>query len=133
MLPKGYRDPWGCGHRVWERSFRRSAGVDEAGGGALGAPVVELHTGAYCDGSPGYERDAQLERIIRAAKHAGDIGLECHAGHGLTFDTVKPVAEIANIAELNIGHFLVGEAIFVGLGNSISEIRRLMVEARVGK
>lgn len=98
---------------------------------SLGAPVVELHTGAYCDANAGYQRDVELERIVKAAKHADDIGLECHAGHGLTFDTVKPVAQIANIAELNIGHFLVGEAIFVGLGNSISEMRRLMVEARV--
>ncbi len=100
---------------------------------SLGAPVVELHTGAYCDASAGYERDVELERIVRAAKHADDIGLECHAGHGLTFDTVKPVAQIANIVELNIGHFLVGEAIFVGLGNSISEMHRLMIEARAGK
>ncbi len=98
---------------------------------SLGAPVVELHTGAYCDANAGHERDVELERIVRAAMHASDIGLECHAGHGLTFDTVQPVARIANIAELNIGHFLVGEAIFVGLGNSISEMRRLMVEARV--
>ncbi|MCK4938679.1 MAG: pyridoxine 5'-phosphate synthase, partial [Rhodospirillaceae bacterium] len=97
---------------------------------SIGAPVVELHTGSYCDANAGHERDMELERIIRAAAHAGDIGLECHAGHGLTFDTVKPVAEIKNIAELNIGHFLVGEAIFVGLGSSISEMRRLMNEAR---
>ena len=96
---------------------------------ALGAPVVELHTGAYCDAEGG-ERDAQFRRIAEAAAHAGKIGLECHAGHGLTFDTVKPVAAIANIAELNIGHFLVGEAIFVGLENSIKRMRELMDEAR---
>lgn len=97
---------------------------------ALGAPVVELHTGTYCDAPAGPERDAQLERVITAAAHAQDLGLECHAGHGLTFDTVHPVAAIATVRELNIGHFLVGEAIFVGLEASIKEMRRLMDEAR---
>ena len=71
---------------------------------SLGAPVVELHTGAYCDARQ-VTREAQLERIIVAAVHAGDLGLECHAGHGLTFDTVAPVAALPQIAELNIGHF----------------------------
>ena len=96
---------------------------------AIGAPVVELHTGAYCE-AEGAERDAEFARIETAARHAADIGLECHAGHGLTFDTVKPVAAIPTIVELNIGHFLVGEAIFVGLEASIREMRRLMDEAR---
>ena len=97
---------------------------------ALGAPVVELHTGSYCDAPEGAARDAQFKRILVAAAHAEILGLECHAGHGLTFDTVKPVAAIASIRELNIGHFLVGEAIFVGLEASICEMRRLMDEAR---
>ena len=97
---------------------------------ALGAPVVELHTGSYCDAPEGASRAAQLKRVIDAAAHAETLGLECHAGHGLTFDTVKPVAAIATIRELNIGHFLVGEAIFVGLEASIREMRRLMIEAR---
>ena len=97
---------------------------------SIGAPVVELHTGSYCDAPPGYDRDMELERIVRAALHAEEIELECHAGHGLTFDTVKPVAEIKSIAELNIGHFLVGEAIFVGLDSSISKMRQLMNEVR---
>lgn len=97
---------------------------------ALGAPVVELHTGAYCDAPEGTLRDAQFKRITAAAAHAEALGLECHAGHGLTYDTVKPVAAIANIRELNIGHFLVGEAIFVGLEASILEMRRLMDKAR---
>ncbi len=94
----------------------------------LGAPVIELHTGAYCDSS-GTERDAQLERIVKAAAHAGKLGLECHAGHGLTFDTVSPIAAISNITELNIGHFLVGEAIFLGLEASIMRMRLLMDRA----
>jgi pyridoxine 5-phosphate synthase len=96
---------------------------------AIGAPVVELHTGAYCD-HEGAERDAELARIVAAAAHAEAIGLECHAGHGLTYDTVKPIAAIATVAELNIGHFLVGEAIFVGFETSIRHMRALMDEAR---
>lgn len=97
---------------------------------ALGAPVVELHTGSYCDAAEGSARDAELKRVVAAAAHAETLGLECHAGHGLTFDTVKPIAVIASIEELNIGHFLVGEAIFVGLEASIAQMRRLMDEAR---
>ncbi len=97
---------------------------------ALGAPVVELHTGAYCD-AVGERRARELARLVAAARHAAAIGLECHAGHGLTYDTVGPVAAIPTIAELNIGHFLVGEAIFVGLEASIHRMRALMSEARL--
>ncbi|MFA7428784.1 MAG: pyridoxine 5'-phosphate synthase [Rhodospirillaceae bacterium] len=98
---------------------------------ALGAPVVELHTGSYCDAA-GPERARELARIQAAAAHAAAIGLECHAGHGLSFDTVGPVAAIPSIVELNIGHFLVGEAIFVGLEQSIRTMRAAMDEARAG-
>ncbi|HEY2110091.1 MAG TPA: pyridoxine 5'-phosphate synthase [Dongiaceae bacterium] len=100
----------------------------------LGAPVVELHTGAYCE-AEGRDRERQLDRLVAAAAHAAAIGLECHAGHGLTYDTVAPVAAIPTLAELNIGHFLVGEAIFVGLENAMRRMRALMDEARaaVGK
>jgi pyridoxine 5-phosphate synthase len=101
---------------------------------ALGAPVVELHTGAYCEAhleSPtGARTRRELDRIIAAAAHAEAIGLECHAGHGLTFDTVASVATIPTIVELNIGHFLVGEAIFSGLESSIKRMRSLMDKAR---
>ena len=72
----------------------------------------------------------ELDRIVAAAAHAEAIGLECHAGHGLTFDTVTPVAAIPTIVELNIGHFLVGEAIFSGLDSSIRRMRALMDKAR---
>lgn len=96
---------------------------------AIGAPVVELHTGAYCD-HEGSARDTELARIVAAATHAAAIGLECHAGHGLSFDTVKPIAAIPTVMELNIGHFLVGEAIFVGFEASIRHMRALMDEAR---
>ena len=99
---------------------------------ALNAPVVELHTGAYCDAS-GAERQRELERIIAAAAHAQAIGLECHAGHGLSYDTVGPVAAIAEIVELNIGHFLVGEAIFLGLGEAVRRMRAAMDEARADR
>jgi pyridoxine 5-phosphate synthase len=101
---------------------------------AVGAPVVELHTGAYCDafrvGPEAFERERH--RIQNAAGHAAALGLEVHAGHGLSFDTVQPIARLSEIVELNIGHFLVGEAIFVGLDRSIRTMRRLMDEARVG-
>ncbi|MSP82146.1 MAG: pyridoxine 5'-phosphate synthase [Alphaproteobacteria bacterium] len=96
----------------------------------LGAPVVELHTGAYCDSAPGPERDRHLARIVAAAARAAELGIECHAGHGLTYDTVGPVAAIQSIVELNIGHFLVGEAIFGGLDSAIKRMRALMDVAR---
>ncbi len=96
---------------------------------SLGAPVVELHTGSYCE-AEGEEQERELERVVVAAAHAEKIGLECHAGHGLTYDTVGPVAQIPNVVELNIGHFLIGEAIFVGLDAAIKRMRALMDEAR---
>ena len=96
----------------------------------LGAPVVELHTGAYCDAPSQTGRMRQLARITSAAAHGEEIGLECHAGHGLSFDTVKPVAAIPSLMELNIGHFLIGEAIYTGLDSAIRHMRRLIKEAR---
>jgi len=95
----------------------------------LGAPVVEIHTGAYAERT-GAERDEELERIRVAAAHAEAIGLECHAGHGLTFDNVSAIAAIPSLKELNIGHFLMGEAIFGGLDSSIRRMRSLMDTAR---
>jgi pyridoxine 5-phosphate synthase len=102
---------------------------------SLGAPVVELHTGAYCEAAvhgEGHERDRLLDKIRQAAAYGTSLGLEVHAGHGLGFDTVKPVAAISEIRELNIGHFLIGEAIFSGLQASIRRMRALMDEARPG-
>ncbi|MBL8630029.1 MAG: pyridoxine 5'-phosphate synthase [Rhodospirillaceae bacterium] len=95
----------------------------------IGAPVVELHTGRYCE-TTGTEREKQLQRINAAAEYAAKIGLECHAGHGLGYDTVGPIAAIPTVAELNIGHFLVGEAIFIGFAESIKRMRSLMDAAR---
>jgi len=96
---------------------------------AVGAPVIELHTGGYC-AATGAARERQLQRIRQAAAYADRLGLECHAGHGLGFDTVKPVAAIPTLMELNIGHFLIGEAIFTGLESAIRQMRVLMDEAR---
>ena len=96
---------------------------------ALGAPVVELHTGQYAESS-GDAMTAELDRLIEAAAYAEELGLECHAGHGLTYGNVGPVAAIPTVVELNIGHFLVGEAIFGGLDSSIKRMRALMDQAR---
>lgn len=97
---------------------------------SLGAPVVEIHTGAYCDAENDADRAHELERIRNAVTYGAGIGLEIHAGHGLNFETVEPIAAMAEIAELNIGHFLIGEAVFVGLEAAIAEMRRLMDAAR---
>ncbi|MEO1309991.1 MAG: pyridoxine 5'-phosphate synthase [Pseudomonadota bacterium] len=99
----------------------------------LGAPVVELHTGAYAEAVARTERAAikeELATLIEGAKIGGDLGLEVHAGHGLTYDNVQPVAAIPEVRELNIGHFLIGEAVFMGLDAAIREMRRLMDDAR---
>lgn len=92
---------------------------------AVGAPVIELHTGAYAEGVSG-----ELQKIQQAALLADELGLECHAGHGLRFDNVSDIAHISNIVELNIGHFLIGEAITLGLPVAIARMRGLMDEQR---
>ncbi len=102
---------------------------------SMGAQVVELHTGAYCDAVR--ERSPEAGRLLEAlratAAEAGRLGLEVHAGHGIDYETVKPIAAIPEVMELNIGHFLIGEAIFVGLAPAIQRMRALMDEARVGR
>ena len=99
----------------------------------VGASVVELHTGAYCnyqaEGKSG-SMQAELARIARCSTFAQELGLEVHAGHGLTFDNVSSIAALPEISELNIGHFLIGESVFTGLETAISDMRRLMIEAR---
>jgi pyridoxine 5-phosphate synthase len=95
----------------------------------LGAPVVELHTGRYAH-LPEDGREAELKRLADAAALAAKNGIEPHAGHGLTFANVIPIAAIPQVAELNIGHFLIGEAIFVGLEASVRRMRELMDSAR---
>ena len=99
----------------------------------IGAAVVELHTGAYCDAvadARGVDAEAELERLTGMAELAQDLGLEVHAGHGLTYQTVPPIAALPQVVELNIGHFLIGEAIFLGLEPAIAEMRRIMDAAR---
>ena len=97
------------------------------------ADIIELHTGAYCDahadGRYG-ERDAELARLAEMATYAHSLGLEVHAGHGLTYDCVTPIAELPEVVELNIGHFLIGESIFLGLEGAILKMRGIMDAAR---
>jgi len=99
----------------------------------IGAHIVELHAGAYCDAVLSgdlQKAEAELAAHRRAAETAAAIGLEVHAGHGISFDTVDAFAAIPQVVELNIGHFLIGEAIFIGLHAAIKEMRRRMDEAR---
>ena len=99
----------------------------------IGAEVIELHTGAYCDAHAEGNLDKatrELEALREMSAYAHSLGLEVHAGHGLTYDTVKPVSAFPEVRELNIGHFLIGEAIFCGLTPAIGKMRRLMDEAR---
>ncbi len=99
----------------------------------IGAPVVELHVGPYCDAHHEGDfvtRDLEFEKLKSMAQLAHELGLEVHAGHGITYDTVKPIAALPEIMELNIGHFLIGEAIFSGLDSAIRRMRGLMDEAR---
>lgn len=99
----------------------------------IGAEVIELHTGAYCDATAEgrvEDRDRELAALCEMSTFADSLGLEVHAGHGLNYETVKPVAAFPEVRELNIGHFLIGEAIFLGLQPAIAEMRRLMNEAR---
>jgi pyridoxine 5-phosphate synthase len=95
----------------------------------LRVPIVEFHTGKYAH-AQGEERETELRRIADAAALAAKNGIEPHAGHGLTFDNVQPIAAIAQFAELNIGHYLIGEAIFIGLEESVRKMRELMDLAR---
>ena len=99
----------------------------------IGAEVIELHTGAYCDAHAEErfdDRDRELEALREMSAFAHTLGLEVHAGHGLTYDTVQPVAAFPEVMELNIGHFLIGEAIFRGLTPAIHEMQRLIAEVR---
>ena len=99
----------------------------------IGAPVIELHTGAYCDANAEgrfEDRNIELLRLQKMSNFANSLGLEVHAGHGLTFDCVKPIAVIPQVMELNIGHFLIGESVFIGLEGAIKKMRNLMNEAR---
>jgi pyridoxine 5-phosphate synthase len=98
---------------------------------AVGAPVVELHTGAYAE-AHGEQRARELARLVEAARHGSQLGLIINAGHGLHYHNVQPVAAIPQVVELNIGHSIVGRAVMDGMASAVREMRRLMVEARQG-
>lgn len=102
---------------------------------STGAPVVEIHTGAYYEAAIATQPKriaAEFDKIKTSVELANSLGLEVHAGHGLTFHNVQPVAALPQIVELNIGHFLVGESVFMGLGEAIKEMKKLMQDARTG-
>lgn len=94
-----------------------------------GAPVVELHTGAYADAPPDAEL-AELQRIVDAAMYADSVGLVVNAGHGLHYSNVKAIARIPQLVELNIGHAIISHSIFDGIAKAVAEMKRLMIEAR---
>ena len=91
---------------------------------------MELHTGRYADAASDAERARELERVATAARHAAKLGIEVHAGHGLNYHNVGPVAAIADIVELNIGHAIVAQALFDGLAKAVADMKRLMLAAR---
>ena len=95
----------------------------------LEVPVIELHTGTYSE-LKADDKENELKRIQRAVDYANELGIECHAGHGLNYENVGPIASIKKITELNIGHFLIGEAVFIGLTNAIEKMKSIMAEAR---
>jgi pyridoxine 5-phosphate synthase len=99
---------------------------------SIGAPVVELHTGSWCEAvtEGSSQAEHEFERIRLAAARAAELGIECHAGHGLDYATAKRIAGLPQIVELNIGHFLMGEALFVGLPKAIRTMRKAMDEGR---
>ncbi len=99
---------------------------------AVGAPYIEIHTGRYADATSAAEQLEELARIQEAARYAHGLGLRVHAGHGLHYHNVKPIAAIPEMEELNIGHAIIGRAVFEGLPAAVAEMKRLMIEARQG-
>ena len=96
-----------------------------------GAPVIELHTGCYADATTTEEKNAELVRIIEAAKYAHSAGLQVNAGHGLNFHNVEDICAIPEIVELNIGHSIIAQALFVGLAQAVSDLKAVMRQARL--
>ncbi|WP_035588158.1 pyridoxine 5'-phosphate synthase [Hippea jasoniae] len=95
-----------------------------------GADAIEIHTGSYANAKVDREREIELEKIINAAKYASSLGLHVHAGHGLTYENVKPIAAIKEIEELNIGHSIIAKSVFVGIKEAVRLMRQLIYEAR---
>ena len=98
---------------------------------AVGAPVIEIHTGCYADASTQGERNQELHRILQAVQRGVELGLQVNAGHGLNYQNVAAIAALPQLAELNIGHAIIARALFTGLQESVSEMKRLMREARL--
>ncbi|MDC1064993.1 pyridoxine 5'-phosphate synthase [Candidatus Pseudothioglobus singularis] len=96
-----------------------------------GAPIIEIHTGHYADASSAAEMQKELQKISEACAYAHSLGLQVNAGHGLTLENTKAIAEINSVVELNIGHSIISRALFVGLGAATSEMKQLIQEARV--
>ena len=122
-----------CFNRIRDAGIRLSLFIEASeaeihAAASVGADIVELHTGRYCHDAK--TRATELVRIAEAAALADSLGLECHAGHGLDYETVAAIAAIPQMHELNIGHFLMGESLFIGLEAAIRRMRRLMDEAR---
>ena len=92
----------------------------------VGADIIEIHTGKYCH-LKGQNQKNEFKIIANAAKYAAELGLECHAGHGLNFQTARQIAKIPQIVELNVGHFLIGEALFIGIGEAIKKMKKILV------
>ncbi len=92
-----------------------------------GAPFIEIHTGHYADAKDTITRDTELQRIVQAVQYAQQVGLQVNAGHGLNYENVQPIARIPGLVELNIGHSIVAEAVFVGFKEAVREMKRLMV------
>jgi pyridoxine 5-phosphate synthase len=130
-LRKAVGELAGAGIRVSLFIAAEPEQIDAAAG--IGAPVIEIHTGAWCDAllaGNGVAAAAEFDRILRGAALAKSAGLEVHAGHGLDFVTAEKIAQLAEIAELNIGHFLIGEAIFSGLGAAVRLMRSAIDRGR---
>ena len=123
----GVPGPEERGHRVRCFIDAETAQIDAAQ--AAGAPVIELHTGGYA-GAPADERERELRKLAAAAAYAAKKGLLVNAGHGLNYDNVQPVARLPGIGELNIGHAIVAQAVFVGLAQAVREMKTLISSAR---
>jgi len=95
----------------------------------LEVPVVEIHAGSYCNAKL-HNQDKELQKIVAGVQFATELGLECHVGHGLSYENVEPIAAIPEVVELNIGHFLISESVFIGLGESVQRMRKIIDSAR---
>jgi len=104
--------------------------IQIAAAARTGAACIEIHTGHFADADEGPDTSAELEKIVVAVKQGVDAGLTVHAGHGLHYENVQAIAKLADVRELNIGHAIVARAVFSGLAGAVSEMKRLMVEAR---